>query len=133
MAGELIGEEIHHESNGVCEMVVSIKYDERFWSYKLKRAHFQAILPTRGQFGRQTTLGANENILAHSTEAKSLRETISNICEKIIKIWCTIFDIGSKGRFSVKKGFFGVNSPLGANENFFSKIRLEHFFRFIKM
>ena len=30
--------------------------------------------------------GANENFLAHSTEAKSLRSTISNICAKIIKI-----------------------------------------------
>ena len=30
--------------------------------------------------------GAKENFLAHSTEAKSLRATISNICTKIIKI-----------------------------------------------
>ena len=30
--------------------------------------------------------GANENFRAHSTEAKSLRATISNICAKIIKI-----------------------------------------------
>ena len=30
--------------------------------------------------------GANENFLAHSTDAKSLRTIISNICEKIIKI-----------------------------------------------
>ena len=30
--------------------------------------------------------GANENFLAHSNEAKSLRATISNICAKIIKI-----------------------------------------------
>ena len=30
--------------------------------------------------------GANENFLAHSTEAKSLRATISNIYAKIIKI-----------------------------------------------
>ena len=30
--------------------------------------------------------GANENFPAHSTEAKSLRATISNICAKIIKI-----------------------------------------------
>ena len=33
-----------------------------------------------------TPWGANENFLAHSTEAKSLRATISNICAKIIKI-----------------------------------------------
>ena len=30
--------------------------------------------------------GSNENFLAHNTEAKSLRATISNICAKIIKI-----------------------------------------------
>ena len=30
--------------------------------------------------------GANENFLAHSTDAKSLRAIISNICEKISKI-----------------------------------------------
>ena len=27
-------------------------------------------------------------------------------------------DIGSKGHFSAKKGFFGVKTPWGANENF---------------
>ena len=37
--------------------------------------------------------GANENFLAHSTETKSLRSTISNICSKIIKIWCTVLKI----------------------------------------
>ena len=40
----------------------------------------------RGEFGVHPPWGANENFLAHSTEAKSLRPTISNICEKIIKI-----------------------------------------------
>ena len=29
--------------------------------------------------------GANKNFLAHSTEAKSLRATISNICAKLSK------------------------------------------------
>ena len=41
-------------------------------------------------------------------------------------------DIGSKDHFSAKKGFW-VKPSWGANENFFSKIRLENFFRFIKM
>ena len=35
----------------------------------------------------------NENFLAHSTGTKSLRVTISNICEKIIKIWCAVLKI----------------------------------------
>ena len=41
----------------------------------------------KGQFGVHP-LGdeKNENFLAHSTEANSLRATISNICAKIIKI-----------------------------------------------
>ena len=39
----------------------------------------------KGNLG-YTPLGGNENFLAHSNEAKSLRATISNICAKIIKI-----------------------------------------------
>ena len=42
-------------------------------------------------------------------------------------------DIGSKGHFSAKKGCFGVKTPLGGKREFFSKIRLEHFFRLIKI
>ena len=34
-----------------------------------------------------------ENFLAHSTGTKSLRVTISNICAKIIKIWCAVLKI----------------------------------------
>ena len=37
-------------------------------------------------------------------------------------------DIGSKGHFSAKKGGFGAKTPLGGKREFFSKIRLEHFF-----
>ena len=40
----------------------------------------------REQFWFPLLGGANENFLAHSTEAKSLRSTISNICAKIIEI-----------------------------------------------
>ena len=41
----------------------------------------------RGQFGvHPPAWGANEDFLAHSTEDKSLRATISNICAKIVKI-----------------------------------------------
>ena len=43
-------------------------------------------------------LGANENFLAHSTDAKSLRTIISNICEKIIKIWCADLQISRHTR-----------------------------------
>ena len=39
-----------------------------------------------GFLGQNPPWGANENFLAHSTDAKSLSATISNICEKIIKI-----------------------------------------------
>ena len=42
-------------------------------------------------------------------------------------------DIGSKGHFSAKKGGFWVKTPLGGKREFFSKIRLEHFFRLAKM
>ena len=42
-------------------------------------------------------------------------------------------DIGSKGHFSAKKGGFGVKTPLGGKRDFFSKIRLEHFFSLTKM
>ena len=42
-------------------------------------------------------------------------------------------DIGSKGHFSAKKGFFGPKPPLGGEREFFSKIRLEHFFSSAKM
>ena len=41
--------------------------------------------------------------------------------------------IGSKGHFSAKKGFFGPKTPLGGKREFFSKIRLEHFFSPAKM
>ena len=45
------------------------------------------IINEKGQFGVHPPLwGANENFLAHSTEAKSLKATILNICAKIIKI-----------------------------------------------
>ena len=39
----------------------------------------------KGQFWAHPP-GGNENSLAHSTNAKSLRATISNVCAKIIKI-----------------------------------------------
>ena len=42
-------------------------------------------------------------------------------------------DIGSKGHFSAKKVFFWAKNPLGGKREFFSKIRLEHFFRLAKM
>ena len=42
-------------------------------------------------------------------------------------------NIGSKGHFSAKNGGFWVKTPLGSKREFFSKIRLEHFFRLIKM
>ena len=41
-------------------------------------------------------------------------------------------DIGKNGHFSAKKWGLGSKPPWGANENF-SKIRLEHFLRLIKM
>ena len=40
----------------------------------------------KGKFGELTSPGGNENFLARSTDAKSVRATISNICAKIIKI-----------------------------------------------
>ena len=42
-------------------------------------------------------------------------------------------NIGSKGHFSAKKGVFWVKNPLGGKREFFSKIRLEHFFSIIKI
>ena len=42
-------------------------------------------------------------------------------------------DIGSKGHFSAKKGFLGSKTPLGGKREFFSKIRLEHFFSLAKL
>ena len=42
-------------------------------------------------------------------------------------------DIGSKGNFSAKKGGFGAKPPLGSKREFFSKIRLEHFFSLAKI
>ena len=42
-------------------------------------------------------------------------------------------DIGSKGHFSAKKGVFWAKTPLGGKREFFSKIRLEHFFSLAKM
>ena len=42
-------------------------------------------------------------------------------------------DIGSKGHFSVKNGVFGSKPPLGGKREFFSKIRLEHFYSLAKM
>ena len=42
-------------------------------------------------------------------------------------------DIGSKGNFLAKKGGFGIKTPLGGKREFFSKIRLEHFFSLAKM
>ena len=48
--------------------------------------------PKRGNFWVQIPppWGTKENFLAHRTEAKSLRATISNICAKFIKIWCAV-------------------------------------------
>ena len=42
-------------------------------------------------------------------------------------------DIGSKGHFSAKKGGFWAKNPPGGKREFFSKIRLEHFFSLAKM
>ena len=42
-------------------------------------------------------------------------------------------DIGSKGHFSAKKGGFWAKTPLEGKREFFSKIRLEHFFSLAKM
>ena len=42
-------------------------------------------------------------------------------------------DIGSKGHFSAKKGGFWAKKPMGGKREFFSKIRLEHFFSLAKM
>ena len=52
--------------------------------YKFKKT----VLAKRGIFGGKSPppLEANDNFLEHSTKAKSLRATISNICAKIIKI-----------------------------------------------
>ena len=42
-------------------------------------------------------------------------------------------DIDSKGHFSPKKGGFGAKKNPGGKREFFSKIRLEHFFSLAKM
>ena len=42
-------------------------------------------------------------------------------------------DIDSEGHFSAKKGGFWAKPPLGGKPEFFSKIRLEHFFSLAKM
>ena len=38
-----------------------------------------------------------------------------------------------KAIFHQKRGVFGLKPPLGGKREFFSKIRLEHSFRLIKM
>ena len=46
---------------------------------------------------------------------------------------CGFEDIGSKGHFQPKREVFGPKPPLGGKREFFSKIRLEHFFSLAKI
>ena len=64
--------------------------------------------------------------LVHGTNAKSLKAIISNTCA-VSKIQA------QKAIFQPKREFLGRNPPWGGKQIFFSKIRLEHFFRLIKM
>ena len=59
--------------------------------------------------------GGNQTFLAHSTDSKSLRTIISNICEKIIKIWCAVSKIQAQ---KAKRGVLG-STPQWANKNYF--------------
>ena len=65
------------------------------WKAEDKFNHIKSIKTSAqccGLSAAAKSQNETRNFLAHSTNAKSLIAMVSNICQKIIKIWCTVSD-----------------------------------------
>ena len=104
----------------------------RNWSKMVKNLNLspQAMYfwPKMGQNGQ------NENFPRHNTTVKWLKTIVSSFWASYMKFWCAVLKKKLKNLiFWLKMAKNGENGPKTAKREFFSKIRLEQFFIFIKI
>ena len=98
------------------------------WSKTSICHHKQCILTKNGQNGQ------NENFPRHNTTVKWLKAIVSSFWASYVKFWCAVLKKKLKNPiFWPKMAKNGEKQPKTAKREFFSKIRLEHFFRLIKI